>query len=207
MAVSRVSVIIPTFNRAHTLPRALDSVLGQTLRTDTIIVIDDGSTDETTQIVSEHYPDLTYIRQKNRGVSTARNKGIMMTDSDWVTFLDSDDEWLPEKLERQMTALEQQPEMKICHTDEIWIRNGVRVNPHKHHAKHGGRIFLQALALCTISPSSVLLRRTLFDDVGYFDESLPACEDYEFFLRLACRYDVLLLQEKLTIKYESSDNN
>ena len=85
MAVSRVSVIIPTFNRAHTLPRALDSVLGQTLRTDTIIVIDDGSTDETTQIVSEHYPDLTYIRQKNRGVSTARKNGIMMTDSDWVT--------------------------------------------------------------------------------------------------------------------------
>lgn len=201
MAVSRVSVIIPTFNRAHTLPRALDSVLGQTLRTDTIIVIDDGSTDETTQIVSEHYPDLTYIRQKNRGVSTARNKGIMMTDSDWVTFLDSDDEWLPEKLERQMTALEQQPEMKICHTDEIWIRNGKRVNPMKKHAKSGGWIFQKCLPLCCVSPSSVMIHRSLFDDVGLFDESLSVCEDYDLWLRIAARYSFLYLSEKLTVKY------
>ncbi len=201
MAVSRVSVIIPTFNRSHTLRKALDSVLSQTYRADSIIVIDDGSIDGTPQVIGEHYPDLTYIKQKNRGVSTARNKGIGMTDTDWLAFLDSDDEWLPEKLERQMTALEQQPEMKICHTDETWIRNGKRVNPKKKHAKTGGWIFEKCLPLSCVSPSSVLIHRSLFDDVGLFDESLPACEDYDLWLRIAAHHPFLYLNEKLTVKY------
>ncbi len=201
MAASQVSVIIPTFNRAHTLPRAVDSVLKQRQRPEALIVIDDGSTDQTAQMIADEYPQVAYIHQKNQGVSTARNKGIAMSNSDWLAFLDSDDEWLPGKLERQMTALSKQPEMKICHTDEIWIRDGKRVNPMKKHAKSGGWIFEKCLPLCCVSPSSVVIHRSVFDDVGLFDESLPACEDYDLWLRIAARYPFLYFDEKLLVKY------
>ena len=198
-----VSIVIPVYNRKDLISRALKSVMAQTVVDYEIIVVDDASTDGTWEHLNKSWdiPPVRLIRQDfNQGVSAARNRAIRAAEGEWIALLDSDDEWVPTKLEKQIDGLIDSGNF-VCHTDEIWIRNGVRVNPHKHHAKHGGRIFLQALALCTISPSSVLLRRTLFDDVGYFDESLPACEDYEFFLRLACRYDVLLLQEKLTIKY------
>ena len=105
MAASQVSVIIPTFNRARILPRALDSVLAQTHRADALIVVDDGSTDVTAELIATKYPQVECISQENYGVSAARNKGITMTNTDWLAFLDSDDEWLPQKLEWQMAAL------------------------------------------------------------------------------------------------------
>lgn len=196
----KVSVIIPTHNRAHTLARALDSVLQQTLPADEIIVIDDGSTDNTAALMEE-YPDVVYLRQPNAGVSHARNTGIAAARNDWLALLDSDDAWHPQKLERQVRALQPQPGYRLCHTDEIWIRNGARVNPMNKHAKRGGRIFQHCLPLCAISPSSVLLHRGLFDDTGPFDETLPACEDYDLWLRITAKYPVLYLDEPLITKY------
>lgn len=199
-----ISVIIPVYNRRELIGRATDSVLAQGCDDFETIIVDDGSVDGTPEQVEEGYgdePRVRLLRQAaNRGVSAARNAGVESAAGDWLAFLDSDDEWRPTKLEKQQRALINSG-LQVCHTNEIWIRSGVRVNPHKHHQKHGGRIFLQALPLCVMSPSSILLHRSVFDAVGPFDENLPACEDYDLFLRLTCRFDVHYLDEELVVKY------
>jgi len=194
-----ISVIIPAFNRAHTLPKALDSVLSQTLKPREIIVVDDGSTDETNAVLA-NYPGLCIISQDNRGVSAARNVGIEKAGGEWLAFLDSDDEWLKEKLEKQWDTICIDDKL-ICHTEEIWIRNGQRVNPMKKHQKFGGMIYERCLPLCVISPSSVMIHRSVFEDVGVFDESLEVCEDYDLWLRICAKYSVLFIDEPLIVKY------
>jgi glycosyltransferase involved in cell wall biosynthesis len=196
-----ISVIIPTYNRAEILPRALKSVLSQTFPPDEIIVIDDGSTDETATIVNNDFPEVQYIYQENLGVSTARNTGIAHSGCDWIALLDSDDEWLPAKLQKQIFMLEENPGYRICHTDEIWIRRGRRVNPHKKHRKYGGEIYNFCLPLCVISPSSVLIEKTIFTERGSFDTNLPVCEDYDMWLRICAYHPVLYIDEPLLIKY------
>ena len=198
---SSVSVVIPTFNRGHTLNRAIDSVLGQTLLPSEIIVVDDGSTDGTEELISTEYSSVSYIRSENRGVSAARNLGMKAAKSDWFAFLDSDDQWLPHKLEKQFECLSCNRDFKLVHCDELWIRKGKRVNPKAKHQKHGGYIFEQCLSLCAISPSASLVHRTLFDELGCFDETLQACEDYDLWLRVCAVYPVLYVDEPLLIKF------
>lgn len=194
-----VSVIVPTHNRAALLARALDSVLAQTHRPLEVIVVDDGSDDGTAVLLARRYPQLRYCYQPNGGVSSARNRGIRAASGDWVALLDSDDVWRPTKLARQLAALP--PGVRVSHCDEQWWRNGRRVNPKRRHAKAGGWIYQRCLPLCAISPSAVLIERRLFDVIGLFDESLPACEDYDLWLRLCARYPVHYLDEPLVIKY------
>lgn len=197
----RISVVIPTYNRRSSLPRAIDSVLAQTRQAMEIILVDDGSDDGTASLLTRDYPHCRYFYQPNLGVSSARNLGIDNAKGEWIALLDSDDAWLPDKLERQAEALAARPELRICHTDEIWIRNGTRVNPMRKHKKQGGRIFRHCLPLCVISPSSALLHRSLFQQYGGFDTRLPACEDYDLWLRLCAREEVLFIERPLTIKY------
>jgi glycosyltransferase involved in cell wall biosynthesis len=201
MSEASVSVIVPTHNRSRLLPRALTSLARQTRPPTEVIVVDDGSTDGTASLVERDFPGVRYLRQDNRGVAAARNLGIGRARGEWLAFLDSDDEWLPHKLDRQMRALAEPPERLICHSDELWVRHGKRVNPMKKHAKHGGRIFSYCLPLCTISPSSVVLHRSVLEKTGLFDESLPACEDYDLWLRVCSVLPVLYLDEPLIIKY------
>ena len=201
MSRTMISVIIPTYNRAHLLPRALDSILSQSCLPNEIIVVDDGSTDDTSVLVTSVYPEIVFIQQSNTGVSCARNVGIKRASGDWIAFLDSDDEWFPEKLEVQMNALYKNPELKICHTNEIWIRNGTRVNPKKKHEKFGGWIFQKCLPLCCISPSSVIIHKSIFDEAGLFDDSLLVCEDYDLWLRITARNPVLYIEKPLLRKY------
>ena len=201
MTSDDVSVVIPTFDRQSVLPRALESVLTQTCPVGEVIVVDDGSTDGTAEMVANEFPKVRLIVQENRGVSSARNRGIEAAGGKWLALLDSDDEWRPEKIERQLTVLESRPEQLICHTDEIWIRHHRRVNPKRKHAKFGGRIFQYCLPLCAMSPSSVLIHRSVFDEIGLFDEEMPACEDYDLWLRICARYPVHFLDEPLVVKY------
>ncbi len=164
-------------------------------------MVDDGSQDGTAEMVTRRFPEVALLRQVRAGVSAARNRGIRATSSDWVAFLDSDDEWLPQKLSRQMAALAREPGERFCHCDEIWLRNGVRVNPRARHAKAGGWIFTLCLPLCAISPSAAVIHRSVFEDVGLFDEDLPACEDYDFWLRFTASNPVLFVDDALLIKH------
>jgi len=199
--MAAVSVIIPTFNRADRVIRAISSVLEQTFIDFEIIVVDDGSTDKTEKAVARFNDRIKYIAHPaNLGVSAARNTGIKNSRTPFIAFLDSDDHWLPEKLEVQMLFFETNTNALACQTEEIWIRNGRRVNPRKKHLKPSGDIFTPSLKLCLVSPSAVMLRRSVLDEVGLFDESLPACEDYDLWLRIACRHPVYLIDESLIIK-------
>ena len=197
----KISVIIPTYNRKHTLQRAIDSVLAQTFKPFEIIIVDDGSKDGTKEWLLLNYPSVQYIHQPNNGVSSARNKGIQISQGSWIALLDSDDEWMPEKLEYQSRFLEMNRDSSFCHTNEIWIRNGVRVNQMKKHKKYGGDIFRYCLDICRISPSSSIIKKDVFEEVGTFDESLTVCEDYDLWLRVTAKFNILFLDEPLIKKY------
>ena len=197
----KISVIIPTFNRKHTLQRAIDSVLAQKFKPFEIIIVDDGSKDGTKEWLLLNYPSVKYIHQPNNGVSSARNKGIQISQGSWIALLDSDDEWMPEKLEYQSRFLEMNRDSSFCHTNEIWIRNGVRVNQMKKHKKYGGDIFKHCLDICRISPSSSIIKKDVFEEVGAFDESLTVCEDYDLWLRVTSKFNILFLDEPLIKKY------
>jgi glycosyltransferase involved in cell wall biosynthesis len=202
----QVSVVIPTFNRARTLPRALDSVLGQTLAATEVIVVDDGSQDGSAELIATRYPQVRYLRLPNGGVSRARNRGIEASRGEWIALLDSDDAWLPGKLAAQSAALGARPKVRLCHTEEIWIRRGRRVNQMDKHAKSGGRIFRACLPRCVISPSSALLHRSLFDELGAFDEDLPACEDYDLWLRVCAAEPVAFVPTPQIHKHGGHDD-
>lgn len=207
-----VSVIIPTYNRATVLPRAIDSVLAQKGADFELLIIDDGSTekvdggwrkvdDEKPSSIRHPPSAIRVFRQENKGPAAARNFGIKEAKGEWIAFLDSDDEWKPGKLKAQLEFFRENPEYFICQTEEIWIRNGVRVNPMKKHQKFGGWIFEKCLPLCVVSPSAVMMHRKLFDEVGLFDESLPACEDYDLWLRIAAKYPIGLIEKPYIMKY------
>lgn len=196
-----VSVIIPTFNRRALVREAVVSVCAQRRTAFEIIVVDDGSSDGTPEaLVQEFGSRIRIVATENRGVAAARNLGVRHSRGELLAFLDSDDLWLADKLAAQLALFTQQPETQICQTEEIWIRNGVRVNTCKHHRKPSGDIFAPSLRRCLVSPSAVMLRRTLFECVGGFDESLPACEDYDLWLRIARDTLVPLIDRPLVVK-------
>ena len=199
--MKKVSVIIPTYNRARKVVRAVASVLYQTFRDYEIIVVDDGSTDGTLEALTPVRPHIKYLSHpRNLGVSSARNTGIQASQSPFIAFLDSDDYWMPEKLAVQVDFFEQHPEAVACQTEEIWIRKGRRVNPRKKHLKPSGNIFGPSLKLCLVSPSAAMLRKSLLNEVGLFDTDLPACEDYDLWLRIACKHPIYLIDRPLLFK-------
>ena len=206
-----VTVVIPIYNRIKTVCRAINSVLSQTVLPKYLICVDDGSNDRVSEIIYDHYisycqySHLTQIKiirlDKNQGVSRARNEAINNTHTSWISFLDSDDMWLPTKLEKQWHFIQQYPHVEIIHCDEIWVRRGRRVNPMKKHRKTGGFIFERLLERCLISPSSVLIHMNLLKKDGLFNESLRVCEDYDLWLRICHDTYVHYLNEPLIIKY------
>ncbi len=195
-----VSVVLPTCNRRERVCRAVDSVLAQTGARFELIVVDDGSTDGSADRLQDYGARIRVLGQVNRGVSAARNTGIRAARGELIALLDSDDYWLPGKLAAQVHYFETHPEALICQTEEIWMRNGVRVNPGRRHRKYGGFIFEKTLPLCLISPSAVMMRKALLEDVGLFDEHLPACEDYDLWLRVTRTYPVHLIETPLIVK-------
>lgn len=201
-----ISVVIPTYNRKELCKRAVQSVLHQSYHRYEVLVVDDASTDGTS---AEHLygssvvdTRLRYIRQPyNGGVAKARNRGIRHARGEWIAFLDSDDCWYPDKLKKQVAWIDRNPDYTIVQTKEIWIRHGVRVNPPKTHEKIAGNIFTQSLQRCMITPSSVIIKADLLEKVGLFNESLPACEDYDLWLRITLHFPVGLVDEYLLVRY------
>ena len=197
---SKVSVVVPTYNRAYRLEETLRSVVNQTYQDFELIVVDDGSTDDTSKVM-QSFPGAQYIfMEENSGVSSARNKGLAHAKGRYICFLDSDDLWDEKKLQVQVQWMEENPDCQVCYTDEVWIRGGVRVNPMNKHRKYSGDIFRYCLPLCIVSPSSAMLRGVIFDDIGNFDESLPVCEDYDLWLRIAMKYTFHFIEKPLIIK-------
>ena len=197
-----ISVIIPTFNRKWSIDRAINSVINQTLSPQEIIIIDNGSTDGTSNYLKQKFPNLKILYETKKGVSCARNRGIIEAKSFWIAFLDSDDEWLPKKLENQMIAYKNNSyDFSLIHCDEYWIKNEKYINPKNKHIKKGGFIFFKCIDLCCISPSSVLIKKSKLIEAGLFDNKLKACEDYDLWLRVCLSDPVLYLDEKLLNKY------
>lgn len=197
----QVSILLPTFNRASTLRRALDSVRAQSFTDWELIVADDGSTDDTFstfQAWAAERPDRAIFLSSpiNSGVSSARNRAARAARAPWLAFLDSDDEWLPQKLARQVNS-----KSMLVHAEELWIRNGLPVPVAKRYAKSGGRVFQRCVDLCFISPSATLIRRDLFNELGGFREDFPVCEDYDLWLKVSARFDVEFIAEPLVKKY------
>ena len=196
-----VSVIIPTYNRPRRLDRAVSSVLGQSFKDYELFVIDDGSTRPIEATLAPYGNHLTLLKHSaNFGVSAARNTGIKASTAPLIAFLDSDDFWLPNKLDVQVAFFDARPDALACQTQEIWVRNGRRVNPKRKHLKPSGDIFEPSLRLCLVSPSAVMLKRRLLEEVGPFDAQLPVCEDYDLWLRISCRYPVFLIDRPLVVK-------
>lgn len=200
----RITAIIPTYNRYELLKRAISSLMAQSYLVDEIIVVDDGSTDNTFLILQD-FPNIKYIHQKNSGVSSARNAAIALASNAWIAFLDSDDEWHHQKLQKQVDFHTKNPNILLSYTAERWIRNGIEVKIPKKFRKIGKDIFLENISYCNIAPSSVVLHKKILDRVGCFDEGLEVCEDYDLWLRILCHYNMGLLNEQLICKYAGHD--
>ncbi|MEA9357677.1 glycosyltransferase family A protein [Bacteriovorax sp. PP10] len=198
-----VDVIIPTFNRAQVMTRAIDSVLAQTYKNFILHIVDDGSTDDT-QAVLEKYKNHSQVKihfQNNNGVSAARNLAAFASAGSWISFLDSDDEWMPNKLEIQMKYLNEHPDYNFLHSEELWIRNGVRVNPKVKHLKSNDNIFVRSLDFCIISPSTVILKRELFLKHQGFDKNFIVCEDYDLWLKVLLTENIAFISTPLIEKH------
>lgn len=201
-----VSVVIPTYNRGPMVTDAVASVLAQDYPAIETIVVNDGSSDDTPDRLSLLKDRVTVMTQENRGVSAARNAGVAHARGEYVAFLDSDDRWLPEKISTQVAFFVSRPDALICQTEETWIKNGKPLLPRARHKKRSGMIFEPSLELCLVSPSAVMMRKDFFLDVGGFDESLPACEDYDLWLRISMTHPVYLIETPLVIKQGGHDD-
>ena len=194
-----ISVVIPTYNRAGFIAQAIESVLAQSEKVDEIIVVDDGSTDNTQEVV-QNFHEVRYLLQKNGGVSSARNSGIKAARGEWIAFLDSDDVWEKGKIAQQKSFHEENPQLLISHTDEEWIRENKKINKPQKFKKFGGDVFERSLDYTTIGTSTLMVHKKVFEDVGVYDESLPACEDFDLFLRIGQKYPFGYIDKKLTLK-------
>ena len=199
----QIDVIVPTYNRAAVVCNAVDSILVQTYKNFEIYIVDDGSNDQTLKALEKYnsHSNIHILSQANSGVSSARNLAVSKSKNEWISFLDSDDVWLPNKLEVQVDFLSKYPHLRFLNNDEIWVRNGVRVNPKTKHLKSNDNIFQRSLDFCIISPSTVMMKRDLFLECGGFDESFIVCEDYDLWLKILSFEEIGFCNEHVTIKH------
>lgn len=197
-----ISVVIPTFNRCTRVCQALRSVLAGARTPAEVIVVDDGSTDATAAALSDvASPGVVVIRSEtNTGVAAARNRGIAAAQGEWIALLDSDDRWLPSHLSQLAAYLASHPECRVTQSLERWYREGRRVNMRPVHQPVGGDIFERSVRRCLVSSSTVLFERSLFEAVDGYDERLPACEDYDLWLRMALVERFGLLEVETVVK-------
>lgn len=201
-----VSVVIPTYNRAGMLRGALQSVRWQTVKGLEIIVVDDGSTDETTRVVDDFKPSVTYLTQRNQGVAAARNAGIRAARGRHIAFLDSDDVWLPRKTEHQLDYMQAHPEVGLLY-GRMWSYHVQTPAERRLDPPAVARTFHELLnGPNTVTSSTVIVRRECFETVGVFQPHLRASEDHELWLRIARRFPIAFLDEPLA-EYRRHDNS
>jgi glycosyltransferase involved in cell wall biosynthesis len=199
-----VSVIIPSWNRADMTMRAVHSVLNQSYRHFELLVVNDGSNEDYSEVKNlVESSGHTYIYAPHAGVSAARNRGISSSQGKWISFLDSDDLWHPEKLKTQMEYVQAHPDCLVLQSYEEWIRNGARVTIPERLRPASGDAFKRSLELCCISPSSVVLAREVLEKTGVFDERCIVCEDYDLWLRVTTYFSVHLITQPLVVKYSA----
>ena len=191
----RVSVIIPTYNYAHFLPDAVDSALRQTFRDYEVIVVDDGSTDHTPQVANRYDNHIRYHRQDNRGLSAARNSGCRIATGEYFAFLDADDVWDPEKLERQLSACERDQAVGLVSGQMRFMNVSGAPIPGDKPGAAPGETLADIVRWGTAAPSSFLVRRRCFEEIGGFDEQLTAMEDLDLCLRIARRHRIVHLPD------------
>lgn len=198
--MDNVAIVIPVLNREVSLLAALDSVRQQTHSGAECVVVDDGSTESLVacrEYVEREIPRGKWITlPENRGVAAARNAGVAATEARWISFLDSDDLWLPSKLEAQLAWHDANPDSRISQVEEAWFRNGAPVKKPTEWNPHEGDIFSHAIERCAISPSAVMIRRDLWEEQGGFDETFRVCEDYELWLRITAEENVGLVERE-----------
>jgi len=199
----KITAIIPTYNRAEYILQAIKSIQNQSVHVKEIIVVDDGSTDNTKELLKNE--NITYIYQKNSGVSSARNHGIKEAKYEWLAFLDSDDLWHKDKIKEHISLHVSFPELKASFTDELWIRNGKIINK-KKYLKKEEPTFLNSLRTCKIGASTFFVHKNIFEEIGLFDEELKICEDYDLWLRILKDYQIKLINKELITKQAGHNN-
>jgi|TARA_R100000306_G_scaffold8310_1_gene11284 glycosyltransferase involved in cell wall biosynthesis len=185
-----ISVITPTYNRARFLPAAVASVLSQTFGDFELIIVDDGSEDNTPDVLKPFLADrrVRYVYQENQGQSHARNLALKQATGDFIAFLDSDDVWARDKLEKQLAVFRANSEVDIVHGDEATINEQGSVVSLQNMRRYSGRITRYLLADNSVSITTALVRRRCFDEMGGFDTSVGVADDYELWLRFSARY-------------------
>jgi len=196
------SVIIPTYNRRNYLKIAIESILAQDFKSYELIIVDDGSKDGTDAYLKQLGYDkyCRYVYQENKGPAAARNSGIRKAKGEYICFLDSDDRFVHYKLSVAHEYIQEHPDYRIFHTEELWYRDGSYLAQKECHAKPEGHCFEQALSLCCVSLSTAVVHQSVFDTVGMFDETFHSCEDYDFWLRALQMFPIKLIPQYLTIK-------
>jgi len=203
MSFAKVSALIPTYNSARYIREAVDSVLAQTYPVHEVIVVDDGSTDNTQELLAVYGNRIRCIHQVNSGPPAARNNGIAQVTGDWIGLLDSDDLWVPTKIELQMKYLEQHPECGLVYTDmktfdeRGTIEESVKVS--RNLRLPSGRVFPEIFAETLFQTSAVLVRKACVARVGGFDTTLRMGDDYEFFMRIARHYELGYVDKPLVL--------
>ncbi|HUL00885.1 MAG TPA: glycosyltransferase family A protein, partial [Nitrospirota bacterium] len=190
-----ISVIIPTYNSDKYICEAIDSVLSQTCKDYEIIIIDDGSTDNTKNLIAENYPTVRYFYSKNKGVSSARNIGISIAQGEFIAFLDADDKWLPEKLEKQLALFENDHQVGMVFTENYYFdEHGLKeIKIFKRKLLMYGNIVRNIFLNSYVVTSTVMVRKSVFDDVGLFEEGLAIAEDDNMWMRICLKNRIELL--------------
>jgi glycosyltransferase involved in cell wall biosynthesis len=205
-----VTIIIPTFNRAYILPRAIESILNQTMKDWELLIIDDGSTDNTEKLIvtfQEKSKNIIYIKQPfNKGVTAARNVALSRARGIYIAFLDSDDVWMPEKLQKQTAILDSKPEVGLVYTGAIFVNDRTGEKRIKHTTVEGDIHAQEIIDNPIGSPSRVILRKEVFSTVGLFDEQFSNLEDWEMWIRITRKYSVAAINKPL-INYTESDDS
>lgn len=207
LSMPEISIVIPAFNRAHCLPRALESIRQQKMDGLEIVLGDDASTDDTVAVALREWPGLKVARlERNSGAAAARNAALELTTGEWIAFLDSDDEWLPGKLSRQVAVLKAEPSIAYCATSHVYMRRDgcrreVRIVESQPSERH-----LQG-ALPFHGASTPVVRRSLWQSLGGQDERLRVLEDWDWALRASSSHRIRVLPDPLAVIHENSPSN